>query len=530
MKRANRLFLGQRACELALCISLLFGAFGQGHAKPMDRRSVISAVETWIRNVPGMNRPDAAITDMRPYQANGETKAYIAQLSSGGFCLCGADNLVLPVYLYVPDGTFDEENADYKYFLWEIGERTNRLRAAVAANDPIVTTHQQDILSREAMWRDLATGTFPTLPTKGSFEAMTEPSLLVLDLTSRWSQGYPYNSQCPATYCDYVRPVVGCVATAMSQIMHYWKRPVVGNGTASGSYTYRWTEQRLSRVLSADPGFRDALGGRLVWSSGYLYMSGCWDETVYAEAQAISSNSSYRSALASLYGQLSVVKNSYSVNMGAAIYSWSQMPDEPDGTNAGEVAKLCYHVGVSLGMHYGIYGSGANADNVNNALVDHFRYDPDATHTDRNIETMTEEIQWMRPLELCGWNSEGEGHCWVVLGYNKSTDPNRSFLMHLGWGGQAAWYTCDNVPLGLNLSQDHIIRIAPKDVVKFVGATSAGDGTPNDPYKDIKEAILEAPSSAALIFKAGSTNYTGVSQLTISTPMTLKGKNITIRQ
>ena len=42
-------------------------------------------------------------------------------------------------------------------------------------------------------------------------------------LTCRWSQMDPYNGQCPDD--DYGRCVTGCVATAMAQVMYYWKYP-----------------------------------------------------------------------------------------------------------------------------------------------------------------------------------------------------------------------------------------------------------------------------------------------------------------
>ena len=38
---------------------------------------------------------------------------------------------------------------------------------------------------------------------------------------------------------------------------------------------------------------------------------------------------------------------------------------------------------------------------------------------------------------------------WVVYGYNARTDPNRQFLMSLGWGGSSdGWYTVDDDVMG----------------------------------------------------------------------------------
>ena len=53
-------------------------------------------------------------------------------------------------------------------------------------------------------------------------------------------------------------------------------------------------------------------------------------------------------------------------------------------------------------MTYGIRLSGTPLSNVEDALETHFRYDSDANYGARNIDTMTEEIQWLRPLEFGG--------------------------------------------------------------------------------------------------------------------------------
>lgn len=56
---------------------------------------------------------------------------------------------------------------------------------------------------------------------------------------SKWSQDSPYNNLCPmdSSYSlngwKYQRSVVGCVATAMAQIMNYWEWPVRGTGSHS---------------------------------------------------------------------------------------------------------------------------------------------------------------------------------------------------------------------------------------------------------------------------------------------------------
>ena len=49
-------------------------------------------------------------------------------------------------------------------------------------------------------------------------------------LKDAWSQYAPYNNMCPLD-AQGQRCVVGCVATAMTQVMHYWEWPRRGTGT-----------------------------------------------------------------------------------------------------------------------------------------------------------------------------------------------------------------------------------------------------------------------------------------------------------
>ena len=137
---------------------------------------------------------------------------------------------------------------------------------------------------------------------------------------------------------------------------------------------------------------------------------------------------------------------------------------------------------------------------------------------------MTEEIQWMRPVQLCG-SSETGGHCWVVAGYNKGTSPWQ-FLMNMGWGGGTTeWYTCDDV---FPNDQVHAVKIAPQGVVKFVGGSSGGDGTPNSPYQDLSTALTEVPDGTTLVFNAGTTHTYPDTSLVLDRPLTLMGHEVTI--
>lgn len=56
----------------------------------------------------------------------------------------------------------------------------------------------------------------------------------------KWNQSYPFNELCPLD--GNQRSVTGCVATAMAQIMWYYKWPLSGTGT----HSYKWHNQTLT--------------------------------------------------------------------------------------------------------------------------------------------------------------------------------------------------------------------------------------------------------------------------------------------
>ncbi|MHC4478484.1 MAG: C10 family peptidase [Planctomycetota bacterium] len=459
-----------RLLELSIVLGLVFSPVCL-YADQVTEQGVRAAVQTWVRYVTADADPNAVIERMEPYDANGQTVAYVAHLGGGGFCLCGADELVLPVYFYSPQGTYAPENPNFQYILWEIAARTEYLSAASKKRTAVFLRYQQDLASRALFWQRLRVGIVPERVEQQA-GALAAPTSMELDLTTEWAQSTPYNDLCPMG--DGGRCVVGCAATAGAQVMKYWNWPSSG----TGSLSYGW---------DGDQSCNGNVGG------GTL-------------------NATFSDA-----------------------YDWQNMPDDCvsgcSGTEEAALAELSYEVGVAVQMDYGVCLSGANPRNIESALESYFRYDPDAYVVTSDLaNTMVEDIQWLRPIVLSGWQVTGEGHGWVVLGYDTGASPTQ-FLMNMGWGGGSdGWYSLDTVPGPFNQSQELVAQIAPLNLVKFVGNDVAGDGSPGNPYQDISTARVLAPDGATLIFKAGSTNTFPGPSLTIDRPCTLKGRNVTIRR
>ena len=542
MKKRNR--QGSRTnwlLELALVLYLLF-ALGGAEARDLTEEEVRTAAQTWVRLLTADARPDAVIEKMEPYEVDGKPVAYIAHLTGGGYCLCGADDVVSPVYFYSARGTYSKENPACQSVLGEIAERTKALTEGKRERSIELQEYQQALAERAFLWQELIAGHVP-LRAEETRGVLAVPDRMELPLNSTWGQGSPYNDHCPnLTIGVDERTLVGCVSTAASQIMYYWGWPNTGVGSHSVSYDFRWRNNWDEEPLINNPNIPANWGGggRLEWTAangGRLRMNGYWDGSVYGKARDISTNAAYRSALENLWNRLTRGTTAHTANFGSATYNWSLMRNQhtdPVDTGDTEVAKLCYHVAIAVDTGFGIWWSGSDNWRVPGPLRDNFRYDPDVAYGPPDIGDMTEEIQWLRPI---GFSGGPPGHAWVIYGYNKGTDPNRQFKMNMGWnGGSDGWYTLDNIPQGINQNHNQLIRMAPLDVVKFVADLPPGPypdpgrGSPGLPYNHIEEALSRVADGTTLIFRAGSTNTFAASSLLINRPLTLKGANVLIQK
>lgn len=209
-------------------------------------------------------------------------------------------------------------------------------------------------------------------------------------MTTTWKQGEPYNSEIPSIRFSLgtKKPVVGCVALAMAQMMkaHNWP----DHGEGSHSYTYRAEGASASKEFSA--------------------------------------------------------------NFGATNYQWASMKDSyTSNQDATAVATLCYHAGVSVDMQYNTAdngGSGAQIYDAMKALRTYFRYDKGLDLYLRDfypIETWEEmlrhDLDEGNPIVYGGSTANMYGHCFVFDGY----DTDGRFHINWGWGGDYNGYFVSSV-------------------------------------------------------------------------------------
>jgi len=267
-------------------------------------------------------------------------------------------------------------------------------------------------------------------------------------VTSSWHQNNPYNGYCPMGQSG--RTVVGCVATASSQILYYWQWPSSGFGT----HEYLWSGDNSCGGIPTSP-------------------------------QALSADFSDP-------------------------YDWSNMRDSCDdatGCNTDQMnalAELNHEVGVLLEMDYGSCGSGANTTLGLFRFPYNLKYDWSITgvcRKDYNLDgwfaLIQEEINAGRLIQY-GITS----HSIVCDGW-RSDEITYEFHMNYGWGQQHnAWYVLDNLSCswvsgGICPAEvEHmLIHIEPENssYMTYAGSHQAESGGDGDGCFDPGETVALTP-------------------------------------
>ena len=235
-------------------------------------------------------------------------------------------------------------------------------------------------------------------------------------LTTRWNQCRPYNDMCPVApasddpFLFYGgRACTGCVATAMAQLMNYWKWPKRGMGSHSYSCDVSFFNTETGAFdtrndnLSAD--FAQSVYEWELMRDEYLYGI---DDNNELFVYVIDDNGRY-------------------------------VPDF-DGTYGNAVAKLMSDVGISVEMGYGSNGSGDDSYGVYRALYNYFSYLVDYASRD-DIGAMIDDIDYdflwdetLRakldagiPIYYSAQSQKG-GHAFVLDGYDNEG------RFHVNWG------------------------------------------------------------------------------------------------
>ncbi|MCK9218716.1 MAG: C10 family peptidase [Bacteroidales bacterium] len=263
---------------------------------------------------------------------------YVFNLKNEGFVIVSADNSVTPVLGYSFTGVYSHENQPQQFIAWMEGYAkqiswSNR-------NHYIAGTEIGDL------WKRL------TSEGPRDYSPLFPNTDVAPLLISTWDQGFPYNMLCPLDAGGSGGRVwAGCVATAMSQIMYYYRWPQTGVGqhcyVPSGysqqcadfaATTYKWNE--MMNALST--AWNDTAGATLLWHAGISV------NMMYGPGGSGAYSQDARTALVNTFkytpNSILIEKSNYSEAQ------WSQ--------------KLRDNLDQKRPMYYDGYGTGGHAFNV----------------------------------------------------------------------------------------------------------------------------------------------------------------------
>ncbi|MBR4066637.1 MAG: C10 family peptidase [Bacteroidaceae bacterium] len=218
-----------------------------------------------------------------------------------------------------------------------------------------------------------------------------------------------------------------------------------------------------------------------IWNQDSPYNDSCPDKTPSGcVATAMSQVMNYHRFPDSGIGYFSYIsrtnKFNCSYNFANASFDWSKIKssytfgDSKDGCV--EVADLTYACGVSVGMDYDYYGSGAYMSDVPYALINFFNYNRNVTYRSRTYydsaewyDMLCNELENGRPVIYGGVDPGMGGHAFIIDGCASNTG---MFHLNWGWGGSYdGFYLLDALDPGqykFASTQDMVINISADEV------------------------------------------------------------------
>lgn len=328
---------------------------------------------------------------------------YAFNIVGGGFVIVAGEDRATPILGYSDKGSIDFNNlpAPLKDLLDGYKAEIEFLRSPEAKN----------LMAVQAA---------------PSFNATTAVGPLI---STTWGQEMPYYLQCPIYQGEYC--VVGCVATAMAQVMNYWQYPT--------------TFSSISRYYCYEIGtYVPALPATTVDYSLMLDSYCHWD-----------------------YDNSLLVQDVYT------------------DAQAQEVAKLGRYCGQAVQMSYSPEGSGAYTYSQANAMKN-FGFSSTSRLSKSSYSTtwdntLKAEIDAGRPILYSASDPREGGHAFICDGYNS----DGYFHFNLGWYGTCdGWYTTSALSMvhregdNLNFSSSHeiVYKVEPPEYCTFrADGLDAGD-------------------------------------------------------
>lgn len=303
---------------------------------------------------------------------DGTLLAYVTDLEPRGFIVTSANTDIAPVIAYSFRNSFPA-GQDTTNPLYHMLREDMKLRTLALAEQPeSATTEAEEVWTSyvSAQGGDANDATFQQWPPEGTTATGGW-------LETTWHQGDPYNRLCPLDPVGRTRSYVGCVATAVAQLVNYHSR-CTDDFIDSDAYT-------------APSGMRMDADSALYDFPGFSELN---------------------------------------VYLGAIRAKYSQGLD----LNDVDIAALGFACGVAVKMDYSSEGSGAFATDVRDALLGRFGFYSTDMFGGLSGDTylaLQENLINGRPalMSICAPNGH-LGHLFVCDGYNT----NDEYHLNFGWG------------------------------------------------------------------------------------------------
>ena len=275
---------------LTLTAVVLFG-IGTMFANPVD----VNVAKTFGQKFVQTNFEQVRSANLElvyTFGTDNVANCYVFNVDDRGFVIVSADDNFRPIIGYSEGETFSTDNPERMYYIKSLsdGMTMNRGKAA----DPRVAEE------------------WTSLNKYGRLLSYNRGQSVDMLVQTKWNQNpAPYNSMCPV---DSNGPsghaYVGCVATAMAQVMNYWKYPTTGQGSKSyyhqkygtisanfGNTTYDWDNM----LNSYDGTYTTAEGNAVATISFHAGVAVQMDYGGYAEEGSAASSYNVPSAIAQYF-------------------------------------------------------------------------------------------------------------------------------------------------------------------------------------------------------------------------------------
>jgi len=311
---------------------------------------------------------DLKLAHAEASKVDGANAYYAFNIDGGGFIIIAGEDRASTVLGYSDKGHLDFKNLPSNLKALLDGYKSEIEFLQIYKGDDLVTVT-------------------PTLNATSGVEPL---------IKTTWGQEMPYYLQCPMENDEYC--VVGCVATAMAQVMYYWKFPT--NSDAISGYGGGWWGGITVPALPAT-----------TFDYSLMLPSYChWD-----------------------WNNSELIQDTYTTEQ------------------AQEVAKLSRYCGQAVEMDYSPEGSGAYTWNQL-AAMKNFGYSNNAQLKSKSGNTtewesmIRTELEAGRPILYSASDPAAGGHAFICDGYNSSN------YYHFNYG----WYgTCDGWYLTTALNMIH---------------------------------------------------------------------------